>query len=285
MIQRQALQGLQRNMADIARLQEQISSGERITRASDDPVGAGGVLQADSSLSAITQYQRNLDAARARQTLEEQTLSEITLVLERARELGIAQGSDNANGDTRAVAQAEVDRLLEFTVGLGNTTFQGRYLFGGQYADRQPFPTTTPDPAAPPTGELQVEIGPGQRVGTNHSGQEVFVDTGVFAALEELSAALGANDPDAIRTALTSIDDAFDGVQELTGDIGARLNSLDVASQNLDALEVNLKSLRSSIADTDFEQAVTDLVNRQNTFQAALAANARILGQSLADYL
>lgn len=285
MIQRQALSGLQNNMSGMSRIQEQIASGTRISRPSDDPVGLGTVLEANSSLSALTQYKRNLEAARSRQTLEEQTLGEITQVLERVRELGVGQGSDTSSAQTRLVAQAEVDQLLEFTRGLGNTTYQGSYLFGGQYADRQPFATTTPDPTAPPSGELEVEVGPGQRIGTNHSGQEVFVDSGVFSAMEELSAALGADDADAIRTALTSVDAAFDQIQSLTGDIGARLNSLEVASQNLDALEVNLKSLRSSVQDTDFEQAVTELVNRQSTFQAALAANAQILGQSLADYL
>jgi flagellar hook-associated protein 3 FlgL len=285
MIQARALSGLQTNMSGMARLQEQIASGRRINRPSDDPVGVGSVLQTNSSLSALTQYQRNLEAARSRQTLEEQTLGELTNVLERAKELGVAQGTATSNARTRRVARAEVDRLIEFTQGLGNTTFQGRFLFGGQYADRMPFASTTPDPLAPPSGALRVEVGPGQVVDTNRSGQEVFVDTGVFTAMEELSTALGNDDAEAIRDALTSLDAAFAGVQELVGDVGARLNSLDVAAQNLDALEVNLESLRSSIQDTDFEEAVTELVNRQTTFQAALAANAQILGQSLADYL
>lgn len=285
MIQARALSGLQTNMSGMARLQEQIASGRRINRPSDDPVGVGSVLQTNSSLSALTQYQRNLEAARSRQTLEEQTLGELTNVLERAKELGVAQGTATSNAQTRRVARAEVDRLIEFTQGLGNTTFQGRFLFGGQYADRMPFASTTPDPLAPPSGALRVEVGPGQVVDTNRSGQEIFVDTGVFTAMEELSTALGNDDAEAIRDALTSLDAAFAGVQELVGDVGARLNSLDVAAQNLDALEVNLESLRSSIQDTDFEEAVTELVNRQTTFQAALAANAQILGQSLADYL
>lgn len=285
MMQRQALTGLQRNLTGLNRIQQQLSSGKRVSKGSDDPVGVTTILQSNSQLRALTQYQRNLDAARARQGVEEQTLQELTQVLERARELGVSQGTGTADTQTRLTTQAEVDRLLDFVVGLGNTQFQGRYIFGGDYADQQPFTGTATNPAAPPQGEIQVEVGPGQRVGMNHSGQEVFVDTGVFTALEDLSAALGADDPDAIRGALTDLDDAFNGVQEIIGDLGARQSTLDIASNNLQALEINLETFRSSVEDTDMEAAVTELVNRQTTFQAAMLANARIMDQSLTDYL
>lgn len=284
-IQREAFLGIQRNMAGLADLQRQIASGKRISRPSEDPVGVASLMQANGSLRAITQYKRNLEASRARQSLEEQNLNELTEVLERAKELGVAQGTSTAGTQSRLAAQAEVDRLLEFTLGLANTRYQDRYLYGGDYADQMPFATTTPNPAAPPTGELQVEVGPGQVVGTNHSGQEIFVDSGVFTALEDLSAALAADDATLIQTSLTGLDSALNAVQELIGDIGARANSLDVAAQNLDALELNLETLRSSVEDTNIEEAITELVNRQSTFQAALAANAQILGQSLTDYL
>ena len=285
MIQREALTGLQKNMAGLAELQRQLSSGRRITKPSDDPVGIGTSLEASSSLRALTQYQRNLESARTRQSLEEQNLNELSDILTRAKELGVQEGTATASVETRAAAKAEVDRLLDFALSVSNSQFGGRYFYGGEYSDQQPFPTTTPNPLAPPSGELQVEVGPGQVVGTNHSGQAVFVDTGLFTALEELSTALGANDGAAVRDSLTAIDTAFGGVQELIGDLGARQNTLEITSQNLDALEVNLESLRSSIQDTDFERAVTELVGRQSTFQAALAANAQILGQSLTDYL
>jgi flagellar hook-associated protein 3 FlgL len=273
-------------MSGLADLQRQLSSGTRISKPSDDPVGVGTVLQSSGQLRAITQYKRNLEGVRSRQSLEEDTLGQLTLVLERARELAVGQGSSNATTETRLVAQAEVDRLLEFAISLGNTQYQGTYLFGGEYADQIPFNgSTTPNPLAPPQGEMEVEIGPDQRMGMNHSGQEVFVDTGVFQALEDFTAALGADDPVAIGVALNDLVAAHGEVQQLIGDIGGRQNTLDMASQNLEALEINLESLRSSIQDTDMERAVSELVSRQNTFQAALAANAQILGQSLTDYL
>jgi flagellar hook-associated protein 3 FlgL len=58
-----------------------------------------------------------------------------------------------------------------------------------------------------------------------------------------------------------------------------------VTSANLDAFDVNLKTLKSGLEDVDMEQAVTELVSRQSAYQAAMLATSRVMGLTLADYL
>ncbi len=284
-VQREALAGLQRNLRPIQELQEQIATGERVRKPSDDPVAIGSIIESTGKLGAIDQYRRNLDTAASRLALEDSVLNDLTNAMGRARELATQQGSGTANAQTRAIAQAEVDELIGFARNLGNTQLAGHFIFGGDYADTLPFPPGGPSTVTPPQGEQQIEIGENQRLSTTHSGQEAFLDTGVFDALDELSTALGANDQDGVLTALQSLDNAFDAVQEVIGETGARMNSVDMASENLDALEVNLETFRSSLKDADIETAVTELVSRQTTFEAAMLANARILNLSLNDYL
>jgi flagellar hook-associated protein 3 FlgL len=203
----------------------------------------------------------------------------------RARELGVSQQGSTATAETRLVAKEEIDGIQEFVRELGNTQFAGSYLFGGDYADTKPFPVGGPDPLKPPSGTLRIEGGSGHFLNVNHSGQEVFVDTGVMAALEDLSTALAANSEGDITAAMADLSTAFTEVQELTGDLGARMGQVDMAASNLDAMEVTLKTFRSDLQDVELEEALTELVALQTTYEAALMANSRILSSTLTDYL
>lgn len=284
-IQRTSLDGLQRNMRRIVDAQEQATTGLRVRRMSDDPSAASEVMRASGSLRAIEQYKRSVDSANGRLSAEENVLDQITKTLERANELAVAQGSSTADANTRAVAKAEVDQLIEFVRGLGNSQHEGEYLFGGVQTGTTPFTANPPSTSPPPTGTRQAEISAGVLIKENHNGDEVFLKSGVFASLEKLSAALGANDQTATAASLTDINAAHTNVQSLLGEVGARSSQLDITGANLDALDGQLKTLRSGLQDADMEQTLTDLVTRQTAYQSAMLATSRIMGMNLTDYL
>lgn len=283
-INQRVQQGLQRQLAATAKAHERILTGQRINVASDDPAGAADVMGADTRLRALTQYRRNIESAQSRLTAEEGVLDQLTNVLTRALELATGQGSDTANATTRAATKLEVDELLATAIQLANTQFSGRFIFGGMQADTPPVladGTFVPDS----TGDVPVTVERGQSVLTTHDARSVFGDTGVITALQQLSQALGNGDGAAIRSAGSAVGTAIDGVQDRLGEVGARLNRLDIATANIDALSLSVQTFRSSIGEADFESAITELVNRQTSFQAALMATSRILSNTLTDYL
>lgn len=288
-----ALRTMQHAQRDIARASDRVTSGLRFTRASEDPNAAGQVMRTTGSLRALEQYRRNVDAATARTSAEESVLDQITTTLTRASEIGIAQATGTATAETRRVAKAEVDQLLRFAVGLGNTRYIDSYLFGGAQAAVAPFAIDESDPdvldftTTSPTGELKVEIAAGQLLSTTHDGTQVFgTDAeGVLAALRDLSAALGANDQDAIGAATGAVRARIGETQTLLGDIGARMSQLEVTGANLNALEITLTTFKSDLQEVDFEQAVTELVGRQTAFQAAMLATSKVMGMNLTDYV
>lgn len=285
-IQRSALANLQLNMRRMLDAQEAMSTGKIIRAVSDDPIGASQVMQASGSLRALDQYRRNISSATARVNAEEGALDGLTGILERAKELGLSQAGSNASPQTRLTAKAEVDQLLASAVQIGNQKHEGEYLFGGMQSTTVPFQSTTPPFAtAPPTGARQTEISESQFLTTNHNGTEVFLDTNVLGALNALSTALGANDLTGIQSSLTALDGAHDAVQNLIGDVGARSSQLEVTSSNLTALDTQLRTFRSALEDADTEKAVTELVTRQNTYQAAMLATSRVMSLNLASYL
>lgn len=288
-----ALRTMQHAQRDVARASDRVTSGLRFTRASEDPNAAGQVMRTTGSLRALEQYRRNVDAAAARTSAEESVLDQITLVLTRASEIGIGQATGTATAETRRVAKAEVDQLLRFTVGLGNTRHADAYLFGGAQSAVAPFAVDETDPArldfttTSPAGELKVEISAGQLLSTTHDGTQIFgTDSdGVLAVLRDLSHALGADDADAIRTALGGVRTALADTQILIGDVGARMSQLEVTGANLNAVEITLTTFKSDLHEIDFEQAVTELVGRQTAFQAAMLATSKVMGMNLTDYV
>ncbi len=288
-----ALRNMQRGQQEVAATSSRVYSGLRFERASEDPTAAAQVMRTSGSLRALVQYRRNIDAATARTSAEEGVLDQLDSVLVRARELGVSQATGTANADTRLVVKAEVDQLLRFAVSLGNTKSGDAYLFGGSQGTVAPFGIDDTDPAnldfttTNPSGERKIEISSGQLLSTNHDGTEVFgtASSGPLAALRELSRALGANDQDAIGAATDQLRATAGEVQTLIGDVGARMNQLEVTGANLGALEITLKTFKSDTQEIDFEQAVTEMVGRQTAFQAAMLATSRVMGMNLTDYL
>ena len=290
LIQQTSLANIQRNLKQIHTAQERVSSGLRIQRASDDPLGAAESMRARSSLRALDQYRRGIQTAVSRATSEEHSLDQLTNLLTRARELATRFATDTVDETARQTGQMEVEGLLREAVSIANTRHDGEYLFGGGDTGTKPYALEGESgglgfTSTGPAGHREIEISQHQRVVANHNGTEVFEDTGVLAALHDLAAALGDNDVDAVRATMTQLDAGFDDVQRVLGAVGSRVNLLQVTTANLDALEVNLLTLRSEVEEVDIEKAMTELVGRQTSFQAALLATSQVMNLTLANYL
>lgn len=292
MMHQGALARYQQNLRQIAAAQDRVSSGLRILKASDDPVAASGTMKAAGSLRALEQYRRNVGAAEMRLDAEETAYSSLSDILVRAKELAIGQATDTASAETRLMVRAEINQLLGIAVQIANTQVGGSHIFGGTSADQPPVTWTDPN-AAPPEvvldpvdpGHHRTEIAAGQFVITSNNAHEVFTASGVFDALWNLSTALGDNNVQGIRDTMGELDVSFERVQSMIGDIGARSARLQVTASNLDALEINLLTFKSNLEEVDFEKAVTELISRQTTFQAAMLATSRVMGMNLTDYL
>jgi flagellar hook-associated protein 3 FlgL len=284
------LNGLQSNLTALNKAQTQATTGKRLTAASDDPSAAATIMQSASSLRAIQQYKTTVSRASDRIAAEDTVLQQLQDILTRAKQIATQQGSDTASPDTRAAAAAEVGGLIQSAVQLGNTKFGNEYLFGGDAATTAPFATTGTGAGVTytstnPSGQRNVEIGDGESMAVTHDGTQVFLDSGALAALQKLADALNANDPDAIRLSSDSLDTSFDSVQTIIGDVGARGNRLDMTSANLDAFAGTVTNLKSDLEDVDYETAITDLMSRQNAYQAAMLATTKVMGLTLTDYL
>ena len=282
----ETLRNIQRGFSDLAEVQRRASTGLRVERPSDDPGAAPQILRTSEELRATAQYRRNIDDARSRITSEESALSALTDILSRAKELATGEAGDSGNAQTRLAAKAEVDQLFSGVVALGNTFVEGSYLFGGTYADQKPFDAVgATNPTMLPVGEHRTQISEQELLATNHDGQSVFVDSTALASLQNLSTALASNDSTQIQTALSGVDTAFENVQQIYTDTGARSNRLEQADRSLASREFDLTQRRSTLQDSDLAAVAIDLASRQVVLESAMAAASRAFNLTLGQYL
>lgn len=283
----QAVASLQRNTEKLAALHEQIATGQRINRPSDDPVGASQGLRFDSLQRKIAQYQRNLDALDMELTVSDTALGSAYDIVEAAKRVALGQASGTSTPESRAVASRQIDNAFAELRSVANTTLNGAYLFSG-------FQTTTPPYDATgayvgDAGVMSVEVSPGVTIARNIPGQAAFGSAGVgvdiFTVLADVKTAIDANDQAEILAGLTALDQAKQQLALARADAGVRLQAADAGRDRLRSLAESLTQLQSELEHIDLTEAVAKFQIQQITLQATQEASAKILQHSLLDFL
>ncbi|MBI3789771.1 MAG: flagellar hook-associated protein FlgL [Gemmatimonadetes bacterium] len=277
----------------LATLQDQVTTGKRWSVASDDPVAANSVLRNSTQQRAITQYRTGISTARRRVNLEDGVLQQLTDLVTRAREIAIQQGDSTASSAAHQQAVGEVNGLIAQAVTLANTKDGDEFLFGGVQSQTSPFAVDPTNPnygfttATGAAGTRAVEIGSNDRIVANHDGATVFgsPSSGLLKSLADLGAALQSGNSASVQATLPSLETTQQNLQGLVAETGARGSRLEMADQNLSAFSSQLTASSSALQDTDLETALSTLVSKQTSYQAAMAATSRVLTMSLTQYL
>ena len=136
----QQVRAFQSMRSDMQGIQEKIASGNKINRASDDPMGAVNLSAAREQRTLIEQFSKNSDLANMRLDLSDKTLDEMTTVLTRMTELTALAGNGVYDGFGHQAILNELKQLSEVALSLANTTdSMGRPLFAGRSAVDVPF--------------------------------------------------------------------------------------------------------------------------------------------------
>ena len=110
---------------------ERLSSLKDITKLSDDPTGVKQIVRFRERILDKESYRRNIDFASGFLDRSEQAVQGITDNLIRAKELAIAMSNDTYDAQSRDATSREIKEIIEEIVQLGNSSFNGRYVFGG----------------------------------------------------------------------------------------------------------------------------------------------------------
>lgn len=286
LILERSIQSTGRQLEDIARLDQQIATGQLHQSLSEAGLDGRSILAADTAVRAAGQYERNIEAARSRLSDSDATLETVTNILTRAREIAVQQSGLPSGATSRDAAQREVQELKNAVIQLANRRVNEAYVFGGTYADRPPLDATGAlDAAFPARGAPSYEIGPGVYSPAAPDAGEMFIDSDVMGALDALDVALAANDSAQIQAAGDRIRQSVGSVQDLVAEVGARQVRMDMAQESHGIVSQALSARRSDLADTVLEEAITRLTARHASYQASLLTTSRLMESSLVNYL
>lgn len=270
------------------RVQQQLATGRRIERASDDPAGAALALEHRADIAFEAQMRRNLENGVAFMDVTEASLASFTDSLQRVRELTVQAANDTLSGTDRQTIAREVNQLIEHLAQVANSEFGGAYIFSGHATQTPAYLVTGNPPTAitfqGDTGERVRRISKQDTVAVNVPGSTVF--GAIFNDLITLRDNLDLGAPAATITAsLTDIDAGIDRTLVARAEIGARVNRFGAALRQSEQTDTNLQELRSGIEEIDLSEMVVRLTAEQNALQAAFSAISSASGLSLLDYL
>lgn len=173
-----ALRSIQTQQAALVRTQNELASGTKILTPADDPAGAKRLLDLRQSLGLNDQFQTNADAAVTRLTLEESTLSAVTNLLHRARELATQANAATLTDSDRQALGEEVSQRLQELLGIANTKDgNNEFLFAGFSSGTRPFAQVGNNFVYNgDDGQRFLGLGPGFDIAIGDSGTAVFRD-------------------------------------------------------------------------------------------------------------
>ncbi|AJS60375.1 flagellar hook-associated protein FlgL [Paenibacillus sp. IHBB 10380] len=299
MLSSQLMLNLNRNAQKMSETQLQMSTGRKINRPSDDPVGITYSLRYRAELSSNDQYQKNVDSAVSWLEFNDTALNQVGEVVQRLRDLTVQASTETNPQAALDSINQEIQQLKEQIVDISNSKLNGKYIFNGQKYDEKPydFPkntdgssnTTAAAGVITDTGSINFIVGESVQLPINVNGNEVFgTDTesdNLFVIINNISAALQSGDFNGIGAELDNIDSRMDKILSTRAEFGAKANRVELMQGRLSDLEVNLTDLQAKVEDASYSELSIQSKIQENIYNASLSAGAKVISPSLVDFL
>jgi flagellin len=238
---------------------QELSTGSRINSAKDDAAGLAIGQNMTAQVRGLNMAIRNAnDGINLLQTAEG-SMIEQTNMMQRMRELAVQASNGTYSSTQRDYLQTEFDALGSQIDDISaDTTWNGKQLLDA----------TDNTGVNGLSGQFDFQVG-------QDSGQTISVSIDDMSLSGLGASGLSINTASGASSAIGTLDDALDLINAQRADIGAGINRLTYASDNLTNIASNIAASRSTIMDTDYASASTQLSKTQIIQQAATAMLAQ----------
>lgn len=286
MLSSNSLRNLSNSYKQMGKYQDQLSTGKKITRPSDDPVVAMKGMYYRSNLTEVEQYKRNLSESYLWMENSEAGVDQVNEGMQRVRELTV-QGGNGAlsDSDKQAIAR-EIEQIKKDIMSVANTQVAGRYIFNGTNTANPPVTETATGEivANLNTNDYMVEVSRGVSLKANINPSNVFSQE-MFDTLNGIQKSLEGTGTGDLNTLLSDLDGHMDVLSAERSELGARYNRLELVEARIDQQEVIATRILSDNEDADIERVIMDLTTQESVHKAALSVGARIIQPTLMDFL
>lgn len=283
MLSNNMLRNLSNSYAKIGKYQDQITTGRKFTRPSEDPVATVKGMSYRTDLNKAEQFIRNMQTVNTWLDTTDDALDQVGNALQRVKELIVQAANDTNTPDDRQKIQEEINQIKKHLRDLANTKVSDKYIFSG---------TNTFTPVFDSSGltnvnenSVSIEVFDGITLNVNIAGKTLFGDIDTF--MNDFSNTL--LDPNSsgedISKKLGDLDNHISAVLAARADVGARQNRVELMTNRLSSHEINITKRLSENEDVDYAEAITKMITSESIHQAALSVGAKIIQQTLVDFI
>jgi flagellar hook-associated protein 3 FlgL len=285
------LADLQQTQSQLNVALQEVSTGKDVSVPSDNPGASADMVANTIETGQVDKYTQNVSGILSMVQTADSSLGTVVNSLTQAVSLGTQGSNGTTNSSNQQALANQVQSILSTVVAQANSSYQGAYLFGGTATTTAPY---TADSSSS-TGYTyngnnntnSVAVGDQNSVQVNLPGDQIFSNSSnsVIGSLSSLVSALQSGNTSQIESATTSVNSALNYVSTqrvFYGNAETQLNSQDTYLQQE---TVNLSSQQTSLVGISEAQAATDLSSAETANSAAMAAAAKVLPNTLLNYL
>lgn len=305
MISTNLLKNLNKSYAEMDKYFNQLNTGKKINRPSEDPVVAMNGMGYRSELNRVEQYQRNTTELHNWYDNSDATMEQVTSGMQRIRYLAVQASNGTYDSSERQNIAEEVKQIRLDLIDLANTNVNGKYIFNGTDTDNPPIPRGEDgsfdlDNARFNSNTVQIEVSSGSNLTANVSGNAIFgaftvtdengaevAGENMFSKIDDFISDLENTDINSsdIGNHIGALDTVIDSVINTRADLGARMNRLELVENRLAHQEVIATSTMSKNEDANYAETITNLITQQSIHRAALSSGSQIIQPTLLDFL
>jgi flagellar hook-associated protein 3 FlgL len=285
------LADMQQSQTAVNTALQEVATGKSVNVPSDNPAASADMVQNSIETANVDQYTQNVSSMLSMLQTADSSIGSVVTSLTQA----ISLGTEGANGTTNSTDQQEiatqVQGILQSVVAQANTSYQGTYLFGGTETSSTPYTASASSSsgyAYNGNNDMNaVAVGDDMNVQVNLPGSQIFSNSSsdVLGSLSSLVSALESGNSSQIETATSAVSTALNYVTQQRVFYGNAESQLNSQETSLQQETVNLTSQQSSLIDVNEAQAATELSQAETADNAAEAAAAKVLPDTLLNFL
>lgn len=308
MLSHSFLADMRTNLKNMQKIQEQMTSGKEIRKPSDDPAKIARAMQLHTDINANKQYNSNISDTINWLDITDTALGQLGNVLQRMSELLMQSGNAAYSSTERQSIKDEFNERIEEFTQILNTSYDGKYIFGGTRTTTKPVITDevngnknlkynidTNDESyiqseiSKINQKMKVEISPGVTIDYNVSASEIIEFDGknlkdtfskILSDLDNENGAL-----DLAGSDMEDIKKAMDNLLKKRSEVGAKQNRMESAKSKNEDETFNLTEILSKTEDIDITEKTMEYATLQTVYMSSLQTSARVIQPTLLDYL
>lgn len=298
------LKDMQKNLQSMNKLNTQLNTGKVISKVSDDPYEAIKILNLQNEISDVEKYNSNADEVLGWLDVTDESLDRIGSLTTDIRTLLVSIQGTYGPDEIKAT-QTEINEKIKQIGEALNTTYAGKFIFGGSITDEQPIEITEENGVAKLVinnandkrlnDSLVVEISDGISLEHNLTLNQITAtagkETGKTNGLEILNgivSTLNQNNPvneEELKKLRGDLDTYLSDILNNRALVGGKSNTVSAIKDSNDENILEMKGSYSMMQDVDFAEYFMELQEAQMMYTASLQVGSKLLQSTLLDYM